>query len=115
MIPRIDFELIFSELLSYLRTYFPLYRDQEVPKTWDSSHGIARFRSQDRVQAGSGFGADISNPETSESLLSMRFYPSSLSVVRHLLSEDDDSEANLTSEVTELDQETSSRFGDLRI
>ncbi|XP_048129476.1 helicase sen1-like [Rhodamnia argentea] len=80
--------------------------DQEVPKTWDSSDGIARFH---------GTGADISNPGASESLLSMRFHPSSSSIVRHLLSKDEDSEANLGSEVTGLDQEMRSIFGGLRI
>ncbi|KAI6690181.1 hypothetical protein NL676_027009 [Syzygium grande] len=92
--------------------------DLTVPKTWDSSHGIARFRSLDQVQAGSGLGADISIPGTSESLvsmLSMRFHPSSSGVVRHLFSEDHDGEANLASEVTELDQEMNSRFSGLHI
>ncbi|XP_030441186.1 uncharacterized protein LOC115663310 [Syzygium oleosum] len=89
--------------------------DQIVPKTWEPSCGIARFRSPDQVQAGSGFGADISNPGASESLLSMRFHPSSSVVVRHLFSVDPDSEANLESEVTELDQEMNSRFGGLHI
>ncbi|KAK3426798.1 hypothetical protein EUGRSUZ_F03158 [Eucalyptus grandis] len=69
----------------------------------------------DQVQAGSGFGADLLNPGSSESLLSMRFHPSSTDVVRHLFSEDDDSEADLASEVTKLNQEMSSQFGELRI
>jgi len=87
-----------------------------VPKTWDSpSHGIARVCSLDQVQAGSGFGSDLLNPGSSESLLSMRFHPSSTDVVRHLFSEDDDSKADLASEVTKLNQEMSSQFGELRI
>ncbi|KAL3736005.1 hypothetical protein ACJRO7_025028 [Eucalyptus globulus] len=90
--------------------------DQVVPKTWDSSHGIARFhRSLDQVQAGSGFGPDISDPRASESLLLMRFHPSSSGMVRHLFSEDHESEVDLASEGTELDQEMSSRFGALCI
>ncbi|KAF8025762.1 hypothetical protein BT93_F2561 [Corymbia citriodora subsp. variegata] len=89
--------------------------DQVVPKTWDSSCGVARFRSSDQVQAGSGFGAGPSSPGASESLLSMRFHPPSSRVVRHLFSEDQDSEANLACEGTELDHEMNSRFGGLRI
>ncbi|KAF8025764.1 hypothetical protein BT93_F2562 [Corymbia citriodora subsp. variegata] len=89
--------------------------DLEVPETRYSSGGIACFHSPAQVQAGSDFGADILNPGASESLLSMRFHPSSSGVLRHLLSEDDDSEAHLTSEVNELDQEMSSCFGGLRI
>ncbi|KAL3736002.1 hypothetical protein ACJRO7_025025 [Eucalyptus globulus] len=89
--------------------------DQVVPKTWDSSWGIAHFCSSDQVQAGSGSGAGISNLEASESLLSMRFHSSSSHVVRHMFPEDQDSEANLASEATEPDQEMSSRFIGLRI
>ncbi|KAK3426796.1 hypothetical protein EUGRSUZ_F03157, partial [Eucalyptus grandis] len=89
--------------------------DQVVPKTWDSSWGIAHFCSSDQVQAGSGSGAGILNLEVGESLLSMRFHPSSSHVVRHMFPEDQDSEANLASEATEPDQEMSSRFIGLRI
>ncbi|KAF8025761.1 hypothetical protein BT93_F2560 [Corymbia citriodora subsp. variegata] len=90
--------------------------DQVVPKTWDSSCGVARFHGSDQVQAGSGFDAGTSSPGASESLLSMRFHPLSSRVVRHLFSEEDqDSEANLASEATELDHEINSRFGGLRI
>ncbi|KAK3426799.1 hypothetical protein EUGRSUZ_F03159 [Eucalyptus grandis] len=49
--------------------------DLVVPKTWDSSCGIARLRSSDPVQAGSASGTGISNPRVSESLLLMRFHP----------------------------------------
>ncbi|XP_056167478.1 helicase SEN1-like isoform X2 [Syzygium oleosum] len=82
--------------------------DQEVPKTWDCPHGIACFRSLDHVQAGSSFGANTSDLGGRESLLSMRFHPSSSGVVSNLLSEDHDNELNLPSEVTELGQEKNS-------
>ncbi|XP_056167482.1 uncharacterized protein LOC115665940 [Syzygium oleosum] len=82
--------------------------DQEVPKTWDCPHGIACFRSPDHVQDGSSFGANTSNLGGRESLISMRFHPSSSGVVSNLLSEDHDNELNLPSEVTEIDQEKNS-------
>ncbi|KAK3426795.1 LOW QUALITY PROTEIN: hypothetical protein EUGRSUZ_F03155 [Eucalyptus grandis] len=83
--------------------------DWEVPKTWDCPQCIARILGLDQVQAGSSSGANTSNPGARESLLSMTFYPSSSSVVRHLLPEVANSELNLASEVTELDREKSSQ------
>ncbi|XP_048129949.1 uncharacterized protein LOC115737324 isoform X10 [Rhodamnia argentea] len=103
LVERLD-----SELKAYANDFISrctvrcLEGDQEVPKTWDSPHGITCFLSTDQVQAGSSFGANAWNPGATESLLSMRFHPSSSSVVRHLCSEDPESEANLASEVTEL-------------
>ncbi|KAI6690176.1 hypothetical protein NL676_027004 [Syzygium grande] len=82
--------------------------DQEVPKTWDCPHGIACFRSPDHVQDGSSFGTNTSNLGGRESLISMRFHPSSSGVVSNLLTEDHDNELNLPSEVTEIDQEKNS-------
>ncbi|XP_039171753.1 uncharacterized protein LOC104449996 [Eucalyptus grandis] len=83
--------------------------DWQVPKTWDCPHGIARILGLDQVQAGSSSGANTSNPGARESLLSMTFYPSSSSVVRHLLPEVPNSELNLASEATELNREKSSQ------
>ncbi|KAF8025759.1 hypothetical protein BT93_F2558 [Corymbia citriodora subsp. variegata] len=90
--------------------------DREVPKTWDCPHEIACFHSPDQVQARSSFGSNISNPGARGSLLSMRFYPSSSGVVRHLLPEVPSSKSDLASEATELDQDKSSQnspFGGL--
>ena len=85
-----------------------LFRDLEVPKTWKISFDIARYKSCSSNEIGSNSnpgGPDgsyyVENSKVSDSLLLMKFYELSSSVVSHLLSDRDGRELELPFEVTD--------------
>ncbi|KAJ6321838.1 hypothetical protein OIU77_011843 [Salix suchowensis] len=82
--------------------------DLEVPKTWKTSFDIARYKSCSSNEIGSNSnpgGPDgsyyVENSKVSDSLLLMKFYSLSSSVVSHLLSDRDGRELELPFEVTD--------------
>ncbi|KAJ6401717.1 hypothetical protein OIU84_013891 [Salix udensis] len=85
-----------------------LITDLEVPKTWKTSFDIARYKSCSSNEIGSNSnpgGPDgsyyVENSKVSDSLLLMKFYSLSSSVVSHLLSDRDGRELELPFEVTD--------------
>ncbi|KAF5747513.1 hypothetical protein HS088_TW05G00235 [Tripterygium wilfordii] len=82
--------------------------DLEIPKTWLTSSNIVRFKKltdndteDDLTGAASEAGSYVENSKVSESLLLMKFYSLSSSVVNYLLSDCDGKELDLPFEVTD--------------
>ncbi|KAJ6726124.1 MAMMARY TURMOR VIRUS RECEPTOR-like protein 1 2 MTVR1 2 [Salix purpurea] len=82
--------------------------DLEVPKTWKTSFDIARYKSCSSNEIGSSSNPGgpngscyVENSKVSDSLLLMKFYSLSSSVVSHLLSDRDGRELELPFEVTD--------------
>ncbi|XP_038701351.1 uncharacterized protein LOC119998175 isoform X2 [Tripterygium wilfordii] len=82
--------------------------DLEIPKTWLTSSNIVRFKNltdndteEDLTGAASEARSYVENSKVSESLLLMKFYSLSSSVVNYLLSNRDGKELDLPFEVTD--------------
>lgn len=89
-----------------------IYRKLEIPKCWDSSHEIVRYK----INSDDGFVSSsdnntvqgrsyAENSRVNDSLLLMKFYPLSSVVVNHLLSDQEGKNLDLPFEVTDEEME----------